>query len=94
MGRNLNRLVKSVNTAIKLVKIHGEIHYAYLALKVGYSPDYFRRTLVPLMKEMEDGCIKLEHGGLIKWTCSHDEDLERDLRAEARGELERLGVAG
>ena len=60
----------------------GRIHYAVLALRVGYSPEYFRRAILPSIIEMVH-CIEKD-GQYIVWTCEDGLSPEEQQVLEAR----------
>ena len=88
-------MVYMLNKATQILKERKEVSIAGLSFRLGYSPEYFKRAILPIMVELSD-CIDVE-GNKVVWTCMeeekegiHEELNELSiLRARPIGEEER-----
>ena len=88
------KFVQAVNTARELVRASGEIHYTVLALRVGYSPEYFRRTILRVLQQLEGECIVVDSKGIVKYVCDHEDAIEQQAREEAEEFFRGVGISG
>ena len=87
------KIAQAVQSARTIVQAAGEIHYSLLAFRVGYSPEYFRRTILKLLQEMDE-CIIVDPKGIVKYICDHENDVEQQAREEAESLFREVGISG
>ena len=72
------RVIARVNRAIEVLKGSGEMHYAVFALKAGYSPEYFRRAILPLVLELYE-CIHYDRiNKVLSWICDDEDEQQQE----------------
>lgn len=66
---SVQRVIARVNRAIEALREQGEMPLHVFAYKAGYTPEYFRRAILPLVLELYK-CIhynKVNH--TLNWSC-------------------------
>ena len=73
MGFGFNRVGILVNQAAKIVRQEKRISVALLAARLGYrSPEYFKRSQLKLILEMNE-CIAYDHfEEEVYWDCKNE----------------------
>ena len=68
------RVVVALNRATEVLRRERELPWYILAVRLGYSPEYFRRAILPAVLELSE-CIDRD-GKYLRWICDNASVME------------------
>ena len=78
-----------IKTSLKLVKTMSPVTYHRVAVLVGYSPEHYRKSFLPLLLEEAGGCIVKGKEGKLIWVCRDYEEVEESSNANVEDKRKR-----